>query len=97
MCKQVGDGMCDEIICDFELQMRICNEESVDDLVQKDDKLPCVRVIKTRNGRIGYFGGSADTAFNQAPAFLNRGPFTRLKNKNYYHVPYLFRTVLSQH
>ena len=28
MCKEIGDGECDEVICDLELQMRICNGES---------------------------------------------------------------------
>lgn len=32
MCEELGDGMCCEIICDLELQMRICNGESVNDL-----------------------------------------------------------------
>ena len=27
MCKKVGEGICDEVICDLELQMRICNGE----------------------------------------------------------------------
>jgi len=37
MCKEIGDGECDEVICDLELQMRICNGKSVNDLVQKAD------------------------------------------------------------
>lgn len=28
MCRELGEGMCDEIICDLELQMRLCNGES---------------------------------------------------------------------
>lgn len=90
MCKQIGNGMCDEIICEFELQMRICNGESVSDLVQKADKLPRVRIIKLRNGGTGYFGGSADNNF--PPADLYRHIFL-LDNENYGDVPYAFRTV----
>ena len=94
MCEQVGEGMCDEIICDFELQMRICNGESVNDLVQKADKLPHVRVIKLRNGGIGYFGGGADDDDYDPPVYLLRGNFNP-DNKNYMNVPYAFRRVLS--
>ncbi len=93
MCEDVGDGMCDEIICDFELQMRICNGESVVDLLQKADKLPRVRVIKLRNGGTGYFGGGADYNYNNPPTDLNRNNFNP-NNKNYKNVPYAFRRVL---
>lgn len=75
MCKDVGKGMCDEVICDFELQMRICNGEHVDDLLRKADKLPCVRVIKLRNGGTGYFGGGASNNYNNPPAYLHRFDF----------------------
>lgn len=94
MCEQVGEGMCDEVICDFELQMRICNGELVRDLIQKADKLPRVRVIKLRNGGTGYFGGGADLDDDYPPADLFRHNFfpniRHCKN-----VPYAFRRVLS--
>ncbi len=94
MCKGVGDGICDEIICDLELQMRICNGESVNDLVKKVDKLPRVRIIKLRNGGIGYFGGGDDDNFYGRPADLSRGYF--FPNYKYSEgVPYAFRRVLS--
>lgn len=93
MCEQVGDGMCDEIICDFELQMRICNGEAVDDLIQKPDKLPRVRVIKLRNGGTGYFGGGAGKNDNYPPAALSRGNFYP-SSQYYVYVPYAFRPVL---
>lgn len=93
MCEDVGDGMCDEIICDFELQMRICNGESVVDLLQKADKLPRVRVIKLRNGGTGYFGGGADLDYGP-PADLYRFDFSP-DGLYYMYVPYAFRRVLS--
>ena len=91
MCKEVGDGICDEVICDLELQMRICNGESVNDLFQKPDKLPCVRLIKRRIGGSKYFGGGVDNNDNDPPA--------RYKSyrSNYdichHYVPYAFRRV----
>lgn len=94
MCEDVGDGMCDEVICDLELQMRICNGESVNDLVQKADKLPHVRVIKLRNGETGYFGGGADDDDNSTPADLNRYYFFP-NDENYTCTPYAFRGVSS--
>ena len=94
MCEDVGNGMCDEIICDFELQMRICNGESVVDLLQKADKLPRVRIIKFRNGGTGYFGGGAVGSYNFPPAALSRSSFSP-NSKNYNYVPYAFRRVLS--
>lgn len=93
MCEKVGKGMCDEIICDLELQMRICNGESAIDLFKKTDKLPRVRVIKLRNGGTGYFGGGADNNNNNPPADLNRNNFNP-NNKNYKNTPYAFRRVL---
>lgn len=94
MCEQVGDGMCDEIICDFELQMRILNGEVVNNLAQKADKLPCMRVIKLRNGETGFFGGGADYNFDSQPALLLKYNFNP-NSKNYKCVPYAFRSVLS--
>lgn len=100
MCKAVGDGMCDEVICDLELQMRICNGESVYDLIYKSDKLPRVRIIKLRNRMTGYFGGSADLGINTPPTSLYNGGLNlndRHTNlKNYKDVPYAFRRVLQQ-
>lgn len=92
MCEDVGDGMCDEVICDLELQMRICNGEPVDDLIQRADRLPRVRVAKFRNGENGYFGGGADN--DDPPANLYSGYFTP-DNKYCECVPYAFRRVLS--
>lgn len=94
MCEDVGDGMCDEVICDLELQMRICNGELVDDLIQKADRLPRVRVIKLRNGGTGYLGGGAVDYDDNPPAFLVRSYFSPF-NKNYHYTPYAFRRVLS--
>ena len=93
MCKEIGDGECDEVICDLELQMRICNGESAIDLFKKADELPRVRVIKLRNGGTGYFGGGAANDFNGPPADLNRNNFNP-NNKNYKNVPYAFHRVL---
>ncbi len=93
MCKYVGDGMCDEIICDLELQMRICNGESLYDLIYKHDELPRTRVIKLRNGGTGYFGGGVDNHKNYPTADLRRYKF----DPNYescMNVPYAFRRVL---
>ena len=94
MCEDVGDGMCDEVICDLELQMRICNGESVNDLAQKADKLPRVRVIKLRNGGTGYFGGGADNDYDYPPADLDRYNFNPI-SKNFSYTPYAFCRVLS--
>lgn len=94
MCEKVGEGMCDEIICDLELQMRICNGESAIDLFKKADKLPHVRVIKLRNGGTGYFGGGADSNCNNPPADLGWYHFVPF-NVDYFYTPYAFRRVLS--
>lgn len=94
MCEDVGDGMCDEVICDLELQMRICNGELVDDFIQKADRLPRVRVIKLRNGGTGYFGGGADIVNFHPSAYLYRDDFDP-NYKNYLYTPYAFRRVLS--
>lgn len=93
MCEDVGDGMCDEIICDLELQMRICNGESVVDLLQKFDKLPRVRVIKLRNGGTGFFGGGAVDNDCSSPAYLFRRCFVPFSGC-YEVVPYAFHRVL---
>lgn len=94
MCKEIGDGECDEVICDLELQMRICNGESAHALFEEADKLPRVRVIQLRNGGTGYFGGG--TVFNYVcpPAVLGRYGFNPI-NEDYGDTPYAFRRVLS--
>ena len=94
MCKEIGDGECDEVICDLELQMRICNGESAHDLFEEADKLPRVRVIQLRNGGTGYFGGGADSDDYNPPAHLYRISFSP-NYKNYEDTPYAFRGVLS--
>ena len=94
MCEKVGEGMCDEIICDLELQMRICNGESAHDLFEEADKLPRVRVIQLRNGGTGYFGGGADDNNDDPPADLFRYNFCPYRKYCRY-TPYAFRRVLS--
>lgn len=94
MCENVGDGMCCEVICDLELQMRICNGEPVDDLVKKADKLPQVRVVKLRNGGTGCFGGGTCYSDFYPPSALLRYDFD--PNYKYYgNTAYAFRRVLS--
>ncbi len=94
MCKKKGDGMCDEVICDLELQMRICNGESAEDLFKKADKLPRVRVIQLRDGGTGYFGGGADYNYNAPPADLCGYGFDP-DYEHYGGTPYAFRRELS--
>lgn len=94
MCKEIGDGKCDEVICDLELQMRICNGESAHALFEEADKLPHVRVIQLRNGGTGYFGGGADLGNYYPPSYLRRYNFYP-SHKNFFYVPYAFRRVLS--
>lgn len=96
MCERVGEGMCDEIICDLELQMRICNGESATDLFKKADKLPRVRVVKLRNGGTGFFGGGAVNDHFYPPADLFRDDFYPIVG-DYGGTPYAFRRVLSWH
>ena len=92
ICKAIGDGMCCEVICDLELQMRICNGEQVDDLVKEPDKLPRERVIKLRNGGTGYFGGGAIYNNFVVPAQLVRSRFYP-KRVVYFDTAYAFRRV----
>ncbi len=96
MCEEIGEGMCDEVICDLELQMRLCNGESVNDLFKKYDELPRVRVIKLRNGESGSFGGGTDNDID-CPPFLLGFDFFYPYSKDYKYVPYAFRRGLSQH
>ena len=65
ICEKIGDGMCCEVICDLELEMRICNGEQVDDLVKRYDRLPYERMIKFRNGNTGFFGGGDENEYNE--------------------------------
>lgn len=94
MCKEIGDGECDEVICDLELQMRICNGESAHALFEEADKLPHVRVIQLRNGGTGYVGGGAASNRNYPPADLGRFYFDP-DCRSYKYTPYAFRRVLS--
>ena len=94
MCEGIGDGECDDVICDLELQMRICNGESAHALFEEADKLPRVRVIQLRNGGTGYFGGGAGNFDDNPPAGLSRCNFNPI-SKDYSNVPYAFRRVLS--
>ena len=95
MCKEIGDGICDEVICYFELQMRICNGEAVESLVHKPDKLPRVRFIKFRNGKCGYWGGGADNYNCNPPATLQCDNFIPYM-RDFNNVPYAFRKVPSK-
>ena len=90
MCEKIGDGICDEVICDLELQMRMCNGEAAESLVLKPDKLIHARVIKLRNGDVGYFGGR-----NYSPARLRNYESDTLY-ENFHSVPYAFREVHSE-
>ena len=94
MCKEIGDGECDEVICDLELQMRICNGESAHALFEEADKLPCVRVIQLRNGGTGYLGGGAGYDDYYPPAYLCRGFFPPY-DEDFRSTPYAFRRELS--
>lgn len=93
LCELIGDGMCDEIICDFELQMRICNGESVHDLVERFDKLPSGRIIKLRDGGTGFFGSGDFEKFCAPPSELIRGNFNPKSAYGGKYVPYAFRRV----
>lgn len=94
MCEDVGDGMCDEVICDLELQMRICNGESVYELLHKKDRLPHTRVIKLRNGGTGLVGGIADCYYINPTTSIRRNKFYP-DYMHYIHTPYAFRFVHS--
>lgn len=77
-------------ICDLELQMRICNGESVYYLVKEADKLPRIRVIKLKDGGTGYFGGGADNFINNSPSNLRKNSF-KPTSRNPLCTPYAFR------
>lgn len=92
LCQNIGDGMCDEVICDLELQMRICNGEPVDDLVNKADKLPYARLIQCRDGVYGYFGGGTKCErYHFPPANLIKDDYSCLLDDMCR--PYAFRRV----
>lgn len=93
MCEDIGAEMCDDVICDFELQMRICNGESVIDLSKMLDELMYSRVIRLRDGGTGYFGGGAGIDF-YPPAHIYKNKFDP-NNKCYDGTPYAFRPVIS--
>lgn len=95
MCEEIGDGMCDEIICDLELQMRICNGESAHDLIYEKDRLPWRRVVKLRDGRNGYLGGGTEGDWHEAPARFEKSRFYP-DMECYNDTPYAFRGVSSK-
>lgn len=92
MCKEVGDGMVDEVIFYLELQMRICNGESMEDLFDKPDKLPRKRIIELANGRTGYSGGGYENKVKFPPGVLCTLEFTPDYSLGIY-TPYAFRRV----
>lgn len=83
--------MCDEVICDLELQMRICNGEPIYDLINKKDIISNSRVIKCRNGDTGLVGGGYIGA---QPAAISRNSFDP-NRKHANATPYVFRRVPS--
>lgn len=93
MCRDVGRGMCDEVICNLELQMKICNGESLHDLDKRYDKLPLRRLIKCRNGGSGYFGGGTDCLGKYTNTLIYKDSF-RPTDKAYGLTPYAFRQVI---
>jgi len=94
MCKDVGEGMCCEVICDLELQMRIYNGESVKDLVEKPDKLPYKRIIKLLNGGNGAFGGG-EVEHSKSPSASLIEFYYPIGCKTPTGTPYAFRRVSS--
>lgn len=94
MCKEIGDGMCDEVICDFELQMRICNGESAEDLFEKADKLPWRRVIQLRNGGTAAFGGGANENCDNPPGMICGSEF--IPDAEWSSTPYAFKCEPSR-
>lgn len=83
--KNKCEKVCDNVICNLELEMRICNGELAIDLFTKPDTLPYQRV--TEEGWV--FGGSKWK--HCEPACLT--PFV---NKNEKYALYIFRRKLSQ-
>lgn len=94
MCDLQGDGMCDEVICDLELQMRICNGEPMEYLLTKEDRLPCVRVIQFRDGNTGFIGGGSEYGYKYPPTDITEEYFCPDNEMSEY-TPYAFRRVLS--
>ncbi len=92
MCKEIGDGWCDNVICDLELQMRICDGESAHTLFREGDRLPYKRAIQPRDGGIGFLGGGFEHDLNIdiPPAYIVRYSF--VPDSKYYNcTPYAFR------
>lgn len=88
-----GYEWANDIICDLELQMRICNGESVHSLVGEVDKLPDKRIVrKIGESDLYIFGGSCDDEEEIAPAELDfSGCYYFLDNDEIVAVPYMFR------
>lgn len=82
------EGMCDEVICYLELQMRICNGEPIENLTKRGDTLPHVRIIQLRDGGTGYFGGG-DTWEYRSPHQIWKERFNP-DHKLYVGTPYTF-------
>ena len=60
MCERLNSRKGDEVIVDLELQMRICNGETVKDLFQEPDKHSHPRIIKSREGKKACLGSGTD-------------------------------------
>jgi len=86
LCSQVGDGMCDEVICDLELQMKICNGVSAYTLFEEPDRLPQRRIIELLDGGTGLFGG-------ETPANIERRKFFPNSTFWWCYAPYAYRCV----
>lgn len=90
MCFKIGKGMCNEIICDLELQMRLCNGELAENLLVHRDRLPHVRMIELTCGGTGFFGGGTNVYDNYPPAHIKKKKYD--PNMRYYkNVPYAYR------
>lgn len=93
VCEIVGDGMCCEVICYLELQMRICIGEHVKALINYPDWLPRVRVLKLRNGGTGLWGGGRDECNHNCSIGYQEFDYDPC-NKLDIGTPYAFRRVL---
>lgn len=92
ICEEKGDGQTDEIIADLELIMRFCNGETINELIQKPDTLPRIRVITLTNGGTGSLGGGVGIC-SYPPAHLYRYEFNP-DHKLYAFTTSAFRRVL---
>ena len=95
ICCYLGNGMCDEVICNFELQMRICNGELVRDLLEKEDDLPLSREIRCLDGKTGYWGGGALFKLGYPPSRLSKHIYEP-NRRDYRSTPYAFREKNKQ-